>query len=177
MGARIDLETRTAIVKAIRKGDRRSAIARKFNVSQAAVARIGRAAGIVPLPLTAGQKHSQRMATQAIKLETRRRRTELSNAFIGDVEKLRQQLFSPALTFGFDARGVYHEHQLKEPDARGKRDLAIAMAILVDKHVALERLENESEAGIAKAAIIQLIDHLEATYEADQTATKVVVAT
>jgi hypothetical protein len=53
-----------------------------------------------------------------------------------------------------------HEHQLKEPDARGKRDLAIAFAVLIDKHRVLEQMEDESNTSNVKGAIVQLVDRL-----------------
>ena len=41
-GARIDLEVRTAILKALRKGARPSVVAQKFAVSRSSIVHIGR---------------------------------------------------------------------------------------------------------------------------------------
>lgn len=164
-GARIDLETRTAIAKAVRKGTQRSVVARKFNVSQSAVARIGQAAGIVRPPLSIGQKKSQRTAIEAVKLESRRRRAELGLALINDAARLREQLWKPWVAYDFGGGGEnygYHEHLLKQPDARAQQAIAIAMAICVDKHLAIERADLESNTGTVKGAIVSLIDRLEA---------------
>lgn len=164
-GTRIDLEARTAIVKALRKGTLPSVVARKFAISRSSVVQIGREAGIVRPPLSDAQKHGQRKATEASRLEARRRRNELSLALLADAEKLRQQLWQPAIAFDFGGGGEnygYHEHQLKQPDARAKRDLVIALAVLIDKHIAIERLEDEASTGIVKGAIVALVDRLEA---------------
>jgi hypothetical protein len=147
-------------VKAVQKGGRRSVVARKFGVSQSAVARIGQEAGIVRRPLSTGQKKSQRMATEAVKLEARRRRAEMSLALIDDAEKLRRQLFEPSMAFDFGGKDfAYVEHQLKQPDARSQQSIAIAMAVCLDKSLALERFDFEASNAV-KAAIIQLVDRL-----------------
>jgi hypothetical protein len=175
-GMRIDLEARSSIVKELRKGGRPSVVAKKFGVSRSSVIHIGREAGIVQEALSDRQKRGQRIAVEAARAEARRRRSALSLQLITDVERLRLQMFAPAIVVEFAAGGEhfgFHEHKLKEPDARAKRDLAIALAILVDKHVAIERLENEANTGTVKGAIVSLIDRL----EADELATKVVVAT
>jgi transposase-like protein len=159
----IDLETRSAIVKAVQKGARRSAVARQFNVSPSTVARVCREAGIIPKPLTPGQQHSRRMATDAVKLETRRRRMELSLRLLEDAEKLRKQLWQPWTAYDFGGGGEnygFHQHQLKQPDARSQRDICIALAVCVDKSIALEKLDDGST-NTVKAAIVSLIDRLE----------------
>jgi hypothetical protein len=175
-GSRIDLEVRAGVLKALRKGTRPSIVAKHYGISRSSVVHIGREAGIVQPSPSDSQKQGQRQAVEAARLESRRRRSTLSLQLITDAERLRQQLWAPALIVEFAAGGDnfgFHEHKLNEPDARAKRDIAIALAILVDKHVAIERLENEANTGIVKGAIVSLMDRL----EAEELTTKVHVVT
>ena|ERR1700694_3196758 len=103
----------------------------------------------------------QRQAVEVIKLETRRRRLELSLQLLTDAERLRQQLWQPWTAYDFGGENYgFHEHQLPRPDARALRDITIALAVCVDKSIALERLDDESSNSV-KAAIVSLIDRLE----------------
>ena len=152
--------TREGILEALRAGTRRSVIARRFNVSHSGVGSIARAAGIARRPQTVGQKKAQAAATEQLKLDARERRARISLALLEDADKLRRRLWEPAKAFDFGGKDFgYVEHEISEPDARSKQALAIAMAVCLDKSIALERFDSEGSTAV-RAAIIELVDRL-----------------
>jgi hypothetical protein len=123
------------------------------------VIRIRREEGLAPLP-TDEAKISAANARDSWLLEARRRRAKLMVDLLSDAEKLRAALWEPAKVFGFGGKDyAYADHQLDEPDFKGKQALMISIGIAVDKSLQLEKHDQEGAAA-AKAAIIALVDSL-----------------
>lgn len=150
---------RAAIVKELRRGDGITQIARHHGLSVSPVIRIRREEGLQPLA-TEAEKISAAHARDVYLLEARRRRAKLMVDLLSDAEKLRVQLWQPAMAYGFGGKDyLYAEHELPEPDAKNKQYLITSVAIAIDKSLALEKHDQEGAAA-AKAAIIQLVDQL-----------------
>lgn len=159
MRKRITERLREAIIAELHKGDGVTKIARKHGISVSPVIRIRKEEGLQPLPSEAA-KISAANARDAWLLEARRRRAKLMVDLLGDAEKLRLQLWQPALMNGFGGKDyVYAEHVLTQPDAKNQQYIITAAAIAIDKSLALEKHDQEGAAA-AKAAIIALVDSL-----------------
>jgi hypothetical protein len=163
-GKRVSPATRSLIAVELRNGDGVTEISRRHGISITPVRRIRREEGLQPLP-TAAAKASAGRAREVMALEARRRRGELELAFMGDIEKVRMQLWQPTrvYAFGRNAKGEfgYFEHEIPEPDFKGKQALALVLGILTDKMLALARFDSEGAGmAVAKAAIVSLVDRL-----------------
>lgn len=158
-GKPVTASMRAAIVRELQKGDGVTKIARRHGLSVSPVIRIRKEEGLAPLA-TDAEKVSAAHARDVWLLEARRRRAKLMVDLLGDAEKLRAALWQPAKVFGFGGKDyAYADHQLSEPDFKGKQALMISIGIAVDKSLQLEKHDQEGAAA-AKAAIIQLVDQL-----------------
>jgi transposase-like protein len=159
MAQRIDDAKRARIVAALEAGGKLAQIARAEDVSPSSVKLIRSAAGLAPLP-TPEAKVNAAQARDVMLLDARRRRADLMVSLLSDAERLRQQLFAPALAWGFGGKDYeYTSHEITEPDFKGKQALMIATGIAIDKSLQLEKYDQESTTA-AKAAIIDLVDRL-----------------
>lgn len=169
---RVSDDTRASIVAAVRAGERRAEVARRFGVSDTTVTKLARAAGLVGEPLTAARKLALQTAVEANRL----RQTPAQPAgaaLLADSDRLRRQLWKPARVFAFgrNAAGAtaYVEHEVAEMPAAAKRDTAVALGILQTKALELIRLDQEAETvGAVKGAIVELEQRLEEADEADR---------
>lgn len=159
-GKPISASKRARIVEELRKGGKLTAIARRNGVSPTSVKSIRIAEGLQPLP-TDEAKIRAAKARDVWVLLARSKRAELVVELIDTAKRLHGQLFAPTMAFGFGGKDYeYTEHEIPEPDAKSKQNLALAMAICLDKSIALEKHDQEG-ATAAKAGIIALIDQLE----------------
>jgi transposase-like protein len=158
-GKPVTASMRVAIVKELQRGDGVTQIARHHGLSVSPVIRIRREEGLQPLA-TDAEKISAANARDVWLLEARRRRAKLMVDLLSDAEKLRAALWLPAKVYGFGGKEYeYAEHQLSEPDFKGKQALMISIGIAIDKSLSLEKYDQEGAAA-AKAAIIALVDQL-----------------
>jgi transposase-like protein len=165
-GNPITASKRARIIEALRKGEKLAAIARHNGVSPTSVKKIRIEEGLQPLP-TDEAKIRAAKARDVMLLDARRRRAKLMVDLLEDAEKLRTRMFAPTVVFGFGGKDYeYNEHKIPEPDHRGKQNLAIAMAVCIDKSLGLEKYDQEGAAS-AKAAIIDLIDRMEVAEAAE----------
>ncbi|MFI5281855.1 MAG: hypothetical protein ACHQ0J_01840 [Candidatus Dormibacterales bacterium] len=169
--SRVPDATREAIVAAVRAGQRRAEVARKYHVSDTTVTNLARAAGLVDEPLTAARKLALQTAVEANRLRAKHRRSRQVLALLADSDRLRRQLWKPARVFAFgrNAAGetAYIEHEVAEMPAQAKRDTAIALGILQSKALELIRLDQEADTvGAVKGAIVELVQRLEEAEEA-----------
>jgi hypothetical protein len=162
MAARISDNVRDQVIKEISAGKRRAEVARRNKISETSVKKILRAAGILQLPMKAGRAAKTHAATEATMLYARQRRADLSLACLEEAHRTLLQLGRPMMAYDFGGRDhSFVSHQLPEPDARSRRDLAIALGILIDKSIQLERANAEVNEA-PRAAIIALFDAMQA---------------
>lgn len=74
-----------------------------------------------------------RAATEVGRLTLEQRRQKLASNLLGDIERLRGQLFEPAESIHWDKDGGFHRARISEPTFSDKKALATSLAILVDK--------------------------------------------
>jgi transposase-like protein len=84
----------------------------------------------------AGVKNS----TNAKSLEDRRR--ALASKLLDDVEELRESMFAPATVFHFTAKGEFSTATIDQPTMSEQKQLALTMAILIDKAAVLTGAAN-----------------------------------
>jgi transposase-like protein len=160
-GKPISASKRARIVLDLKKGDKLTAIARRHGVSVSPVKAIRIAEGLQPLPTDAAKVNAAR-ARDVMLLDARRRRAQLMVDLLDDAQKLRMQLWKPTTAFTFGGSGDdygYIEHEIPQPDFKGKQALMISVGIAVDKSLQLEKHDMEGAAA-ARAAIIDLVDRL-----------------
>lgn len=74
-----------------------------------------------------------RAAVEVSRLTLQQRRQQLALALLGDAERLREQLFAPALARHWTKDGEFREQQIDQPDFADQRQIVTAVAIAVDK--------------------------------------------
>jgi transposase-like protein len=164
---RVPDDTREAIVAAVRAGERRAAVARRFGVSDTTVTNFARAAGVLDPPISLARRDAIRAAAELNSELAKYRRSKEALALLQDAKRLRLQLFRPSkvYAFGRDADGVhaYVEHPVPEPDAKAKQALMISAGIAYQRALELARFGMEDQAGgQVRAAIIDLTERLAA---------------
>lgn len=162
---RISDTTRKAIIEAVSGGERRASVARRYQVSDTAVANVARAAGLVAPPLTAARKLALQGTIEVNRLKAQHRRGKQALQLFAYAERLGKQLWQPAkvYAFGRDAAGVhaYTEHEIPEPDAKAKQAIAISMGICLQRALELVRFDrDETGTSTVRASILQLVDRL-----------------
>jgi transposase-like protein len=164
---RIDDAKRQAIVAAVRGGERRSRVARRFGVSGTSVTNLARAAGLADPPLSAARRAAIRATTQLNQDLAKAKRARQALALMGVAERLRRQMFQPSVVYAFgrgaDGTHQYTEHAVPEPDAKAKQALAIALGITLQRALELARYDRDDDSGATvKAAVIDLVERLAA---------------
>jgi hypothetical protein len=129
---------RSEIVDAIKAGTSRNEIARRFDRGAGTISRIALAEG-----LSFERTAEAASASAARSADFAQRRSILRDRFLDEAAQLLDQLHKPHVVIGW-YKGVAFEHELPEPDARSKKDLAIAAGIFVDKAVRLDLADDES---------------------------------
>lgn len=132
-------ETRAAIIADIEARDLgRNAIARKHGVGLGTVSDIARNAGIHD----AFDRRQTARATADRQADLRSRRAQLAEDLLDDAERIRDRFFDP-YTSALTTREGVEVVDLLEPDAASLRNLTTSLAVVLDKHLALERHDQD----------------------------------
>ncbi|MFJ8727779.1 hypothetical protein [Streptomyces sp. NPDC093269] len=123
------------------RGLGRNAIAREMGVAPVMVSRTAEHLG-----LTFDRSQIQ-AATEARLADLAERRSLLAEDLIEDAEKLRAQLWMPAVVFAFGGKdNVYAEEPVKEPPPADKRALMATAATAIDRSLKLVPAEESNGA-------------------------------
>lgn len=128
-----------------------SAAARELGIPKTTIHRWAKRAGI-----TAPTAERTAAATAKAQQTSRQKREILGSALLDDAEALRLMLSQPYQVMSDTGELVTLPH----PTARDMRDLAVSMGILVDKHIALRSIDDDSGAERAKGLLDQLATEL-----------------
>jgi len=168
-GKPITARKRAAIIEDLAHGQKLAQIARRHGVSPSSVKAIRIAQGLQPLP-TDEAKESAARARAVHVLNTKRRRDVLEDRLLSAAEKLLHQMFAPAKVYAFgrnsDGEHAYVDQAVPEPDAKSKQALMISIGIALQRATELNKYNAEGSAA-ASAAIIELVDFLDATEKAE----------
>src|SRR5690606_18819922 len=128
-------------VKALHaKGLGRNEIARQLGRSGKTVSLIAAELGL------SFERQAPLAAVEARKADARARRAALALALLEDAERMRQQLFAPALVYNFGGRdNTFEQATIPEPDFRGKRDLMNAIGIAVERSIRLDEYDRDAQ--------------------------------
>ena len=121
----------------------RNAIARKHHVGRVTVSEIAKAAGIDD----AFDREPTARATRDRQADLRAGRAQLAENLLNDAARIRE-LFFASYTTTLGTRDGIETVVLDQPDAGALRNLATSLAVLVDKHVVLER--HDQDGGLAE---------------------------
>jgi hypothetical protein len=129
----------------------RNAIAREMGVAQACVSRTA-----AHLDLTFDRTQMQ-AATEARLADLAERRSQLATDLIEDAERLREQMWQPAVIYSFGGKdNTYAEEPVSEPPAADKRALMSTAGMAIDR--SLKLVPPQSEAGTDNA--VSMLDKI-----------------
>ncbi len=132
------------ILELARSGARRNEIARTVGRSPSTITKICNAAGITFDATTTAR------ATEAHAHDLRVRRQQLLDRLIEDAERLRQQIFAPAMVHNFGGRdNTYNSETIEEPTFRDKRDLVSSIATIVGRIIDAEKIDHDRTGDLA----------------------------
>lgn len=167
MPPRLPDELRTAILADVQAiADRTapersaSAVARAHGVAQGTVSKIARAAGLDH----AWNRAQTKRAAEAQAVDNRARRAVLVSGLLDDVDELRRRFFAK-YRLAVGGRDGLATMWLDEPPADAVRNYVTSAAVLIDKHVALERIDNDDGVADAQSMIEGLAVGLNAIYQ------------
>lgn len=101
---------------------------RRTGINESTIKSWARRNGVAPVAL-----ENRRAAVEAKRVSVAQRKLDLARNLLGDIERLRGQLFARCVAHHWDKDGGFHEHELGEPTFGDKKALATSLAILVDK--------------------------------------------
>lgn len=85
-------------------------------------------------------------ATAAKVADAKSKRAEIMQGLLDDVQKLRAQLFAPAIIFSFGGKeNTYAERPVPEPPARDKRDLMGSISLALTASLRLDDHDGDRE--------------------------------
>lgn len=153
MPAPLTQDQQTTILALHAAGHTRNQIAREANVSPSSVTKICRAAGL-GFDRTATAK-----ATQAKVVDAKARRADLAMLLLEDAHRLRAQLWQPARLVNFGGKdNTLAETTLDEPLFGDKRNIMNAVAIAVQRHESLVKMDADNGVQAAESMLQKLID-------------------
>ena len=135
-----------------------TATSRELGIPKTTIIRWAKAAG-VEAP-TAAQTAA---ATARYQQTAKQKRAMLKEALIDDAEALRLKLSEPYQVVTDSGEVVTLPH----PTARDMRDLSVAMGILVDKHIALNGIDDDGGLEETKGLLSSLWDKLQEHKDCD----------
>ncbi|MFG2970797.1 hypothetical protein ACGFZS_46765 [Streptomyces sp. NPDC048288] len=131
----------------------RNAIAREMDIAQACASRTAAYLG-----LTFDRTQIQ-AATEARLADLAERRSQLATDLIEDAERLREQMWEPAIIYSFGGKdNTYAEEPVSEPPAADKRALMSTAGMAIDR--SLKLVPAQGEAGTDNA--VSMLDNLAA---------------
>lgn len=130
------------IVRLAGEGVGRNEIARRLGVSAASVTRFA--------PRGSFDRAATADATKARQIDMAARRTGLAADLLADAERLREQLWQPALVYAFGGKdNDYNEHTLAEPSFADKRAVISSVSTALAAHLRL--VDHDTDGGTAHA--------------------------
>ena len=85
-------------------------------------------------------------ATEAKVADAKARRAEIMHGLLDDVQRLRAQLFAPAIIFSFGGKeNTYAERHVPEPPSRDKRDLMGSISLALNASLRLDDHDGDKE--------------------------------
>lgn len=140
--AELSGETIAEIGRLAAEGVARNEIARRLGVSVGSVTRHA-PAGSFDRSMTAE-------AVKARQIDMAARRAELAGNLLADAERLREQLWEPALVYAFGGKdNTYEDHTLEEPSFADKRAIISSVSTAMAAHLRL--VDHDSDGGVAHA--------------------------
>lgn len=125
------------------EGKSRNDIARLTGRSGRTVSRIAER-----LSLSFERGEMVRVATEARKTDAKARRAAIAQALLEDAEKLRLQLWKPALVYNFGGRdNTYEERTLDQPTFSDQRNIMQAIGVALDRAVKLDAYDKAEGLG------------------------------
>ncbi|WP_367128308.1 helix-turn-helix domain-containing protein [Saccharothrix sp. HUAS TT1] len=105
-------------------------------------------------------------ATAAKVEDAKAKRAAIMQGLLDDAQKLRGQLFAPAVIFSFGGKdNSYEERKVPEPPARDKRDLMASIVQAVNASLRLDEHDRGSDVDDAKAMVDELYEALTGAWE------------
>ena len=143
MAKPLDPDKRAAILNDIRAGHKGArAISRDHGVSVSTVSKIAREEGCSE----AFERSRTENATIARRTDAAALRAQLSERFLHESNALLDELHRDHTAFNFGGKdNTYAEHTLDAPPPAEKRNLIIAAATALDKHLAVERHDGKGD--------------------------------
>lgn len=140
------------------QGHSRNQIARETGISPSTVTRVCKAEGLV------FDRRQTAAATQAKVVDAKARRAELAGLLLDDAFRLRAQLWEPARLVNFGGKdNTLAETTLEEPLFGDKRNIMNAVAIAVQRHEALVKMDTDNGNGAVVNMLTQLAEKLGVT--------------
>lgn len=142
-GAPVGPEDDEAVRRLHSEGKSRNEIAREMGRSGRTVSRIAER-----LHLSFERGEMVKEATEARKTDARAKRAALALRLLDDAERLRGQLFKPALVYNFGGRdNTYEERTLEQPTFSDQRNIMQAIGVALDRAVKLDAYDKAEGAG------------------------------
>jgi len=109
---------------------------------------------------------STQAATAAKVQDAKAKRAELMQGLLDDAQRLREQLFAPAVVFSFGGKdNSYESRRVPEPPARDKRDLMASINQALMASLRLDEHDRGSDVDDAKAMVDELYEALTGAWE------------
>lgn len=135
----LDPQVRAAIVVDIQDGQLgRNAIARKHHVGLGTVTNIAQAEGL----RDAFDRRQTARATADRQIDLAARRALFAENALDDADRIRDRFFE-SYTSAVSSREGVEQITLDEPDAGALRNFITAYAVLIDKHIALVKVDSD----------------------------------
>ncbi|GGD33164.1 hypothetical protein GCM10010915_11950 [Microbacterium faecale] len=158
-GRPVDDETRERVREAIRAGDPRNTIARKFGLSGSTVSSIAKRAGL------SFDRSAVAAATKARSVDLAAGRTRLAEKMLAASEDMLDRIDDPYLVFSFGGKeNAYNEHTLASAPVDVRRNVITTAGIVFDK---LTRIVEKDNGGLEQAVGVldQIADGFKAAAE------------
>ncbi|MET7333289.1 winged helix-turn-helix domain-containing protein [Nonomuraea sp. NPDC005650] len=140
-------QKRAEILDDIRAGEKSARqIARDHGVAQSTVSKLAKDAGIA----NAFDRSKTKNATEAARADNAALRASTSRRFLEECNRFLDDLHRPHTAWNFGGKdNTYNEKTFDEPPTGDKRNLIVAAATAIDKHLAVERHDNSGESQAA----------------------------
>ena len=149
--AGLSQETIARIVELAQAGMGRNEIARELDVSVGTVT--------AHAPRGSFDRSATMAAVKARQADMAQRRAKLAADLLEDAERMRRQLWEPALVFNFGGKdNTYEEHQLQEQPTDGKRTLMQAVTAATTAHLRLVDHDGDGTVDQAKSVLDGFMD-------------------
>lgn len=135
----VDSKTRARIRKLAREGLSQAEVARRAGVSRSTVAKVCAEAR----PPIAFDRSKTAAAVEAHSIDLKAARSQLAEDAITQVRDLFTALTAPHEVTHWDREGLMHRATIDKPTSGDVKNYAVAIGILMDKHMALVRFDGD----------------------------------